>query len=90
MKYILEEAGTSMDKGMETLIIVEQYLNLYNSIWSVQNLRMAREIRNIAKHNNYLSFASDTRESFTSEQSLIGTELEDGEEMGNIAKHNNY
>ncbi len=31
--------------------------------------------RNIAKHNSYQSFASDTQQISTSGQSLIGTEL---------------
>ncbi len=41
---------------------------------------MVKEIVNKAKHYNYLSFASDCHQSSTSEQSLISTELEDGEE----------
>ncbi len=44
------------------------------------------KIRNIVKHNNYLNFASNTHQSSTSEQSSIGTELENGKEN---RKYNN-
>ncbi len=51
----------------------------YSSLWSVQNLRIARKIGNIVNHNNYWSFGSDTHQSCTSKKALISIELKDGE-----------
>ena len=42
---------------------------------------MMRKIGNIMKHYNCQSFASDNHHSSTSGQSLIGSELEDGEDI---------
>ncbi len=41
---------------------------------------MGKKIGNIAKDNDYFSFASDIHQSSTSEQFLICAELEDGRE----------
>lgn len=75
-----------------TIIQAYQSVTRYELNWlrSVQNLKMARKIRYTAKHNSHWSFTSDTHQSGTSEQSLIGTKVEDGEKHRKRMQHNNY
>ncbi len=56
--------------------------NAYHSFTSEQSLMLmlARNNGNIAEHDSYWSFASDSHQSLSSKQSLISAELEDGEE----------
>ncbi len=54
-------------------MIVEQF-------FVVAELQDSEEIGKIVKHNNHWSFLSDTRQSSTSEQSLLGIKLEDSDE----------
>ncbi len=61
-----------------------------NSLLSVQNLRMVREIESIVKHNNYWSFASETHQSSTSGQSFISRQLRMARKIGIMVKHNSF